>query len=107
MYETWYPQPQLNLPYQMNVLNQCRFKNCDFFVSLFTEIGFFCQPYAWHLRKFFDSIYTMPFSLKNSTSIFVFTKEIQRLHEVILSMEVNYARGHAVLQALKGQHDAL
>ena len=44
------------------------------------------------------------------TLVFVFTEEMQRLHVVVLSAEVNYARGMWVCcfwQALEVQHDVL
>ena len=44
------------------------------------------------------------------TLVFIFTEEMQRLHVVVLSAEVNYTRGMWACrfwQALKVQHDAL
>ena len=44
------------------------------------------------------------------TSVFIFTEEMQCLHIVVLSAEVNYAHGMWACyfrQALKVQHDAL
>ena len=44
------------------------------------------------------------------TLVFVFTEEMQRLHVVVLSAELNYARGMQAFhfwQALEVQHDTL
>ena len=44
------------------------------------------------------------------TLVFIFTEEMQRLHVVVLSAEVNYACGMWVFrfwQALEVQHNAL
>ena len=50
------------------------------------------------------------FFMNTVTLVFVFTEEMQRLHVVVLSAEVNYARGMWACrfwQALEVQHDAL
>ena len=50
------------------------------------------------------------FFMNTVTLVFVFTKEMQHLHVVVLSAKVNYARGMWAChfwQALEVQHDAL
>ena len=50
------------------------------------------------------------FFMNTVTLVFVFTEEMQRLHVVVLSAEVNYARGMWACrfwQALEVQHNAL
>ena len=50
------------------------------------------------------------FFMMTVTLVFIFTKEMQRLHEVILLAEVNYTRGMWAChfwQVLEVQHDAL
>ena len=50
------------------------------------------------------------FFMNTVTLVFVFTEEMQRLHVVVLSAEVNYACGMWACrfwQALKVQHDVL